>query len=210
MGSEDGKSAKTPRSERGEATGVECDGWAREEDEDRQGRSKAAPLQDQVARASCPWSFGPWAGRPCHREAKNAAGHPSVGWLARRRWPFFSTFRAAGKAVQIGHSCAAVTHQSRPPPCGHRTGTANRRRPVKAGARPARLAARKLQKSKIPSSKKHRGFQPLGLFGICPFGVWDLRTRCAPHAESEHPSRDPHALGAEFLRAPTAKSSSQK
>jgi hypothetical protein len=65
----------------------------------------------------------------------------------------------------------------------------------------------KVQESKLQKTPR---LAAAAVVWDCPFGVWDLRARRATHAESEHPSRDTHALGADILRAPTAKSSSQK
>src|ERR1019366_6545313 len=58
------------------------------------------------------------------------------GRAGLERWAsefFAEIFRATGKAVRIGHSCAAVTHHR--PPSRASGSTASRDRPMKAEAR---------------------------------------------------------------------------
>jgi hypothetical protein len=64
----------------------------------------------------------------------------------------FHPSRAAGKAVRIGHSCAAVTHH-KPPPRGELARVQPiGSQPVKAEVRRPRCA-RQIPKSKGPNSK---------------------------------------------------------
>jgi len=133
------------------------------------------------------------------------AGRPAAQSLFVRR--SFHPSKAAGKAVRIGHSCAAVTHHKLPPrgelarvqPIGSQ--------PVKAEVRRPRCA-RQIPKSKGPNAKVGGAIAPARL-GIWPL-VFGVCAQGAPQMRS--PKIRPWVLTrrARFLRAPFAKTSSQK
>jgi len=93
----------------------------------------------------------------------------------------FHPSRAAGKAVRIGHSCAAVTHHKLPPrgelarvqPIGSQ--------PVKAEVRRPRCA-RQIPKSKGPNSKIGGALVPACIeiwplaFGVCAQSAPQMRS----------------------------------
>ena len=82
---------------------------------------------------------------------------------------FFVSLKAAGKAVKIGYSCAAVTHQSRPPPRGEHARKANRPAAGEGGGEAA------LSESEISNLRSRNGER-------------------ATHAKSEDSSLSAHAL----------------
>ena len=136
-----------------------------------------------------------------HVACRSAGG--SIAFVRRS----FHPSKAAGKAVRIGHSCAAVTHHN-PPPRGELARVQPiGSQPVKAEVRRARCA-RQIPKSKGPNSKVGGAIAPAHLeiwplaFGVCAQGAPQMRS----------PKIRPWVLTrrARFLRAPFAKTSSQK
>jgi hypothetical protein len=86
------------------------------------------------------WRSSGASGRTIYAQRNNLHRLPGRPHVAS--FVFFFMSGAAGKAVRSGHSCAAVTHQSKPPACGERTESQSGSHPVKAEQRlPAVLPA---------------------------------------------------------------------
>lgn len=96
---------------------------------------------------------------PKHGEACGLMRAEAGGTLARNSLFFSTHVRAAGKAVKTGHSCAAVTYQSRPTP----RGTNARAKPIGVasgegegrGARGERSSCGHIRSPNIPSGHAH-------------------------------------------------------